>query len=767
MPHLHIHLRDGIDLEDIYPGPDEIIQDASDEHHDPELRAAKRRRIETIATQYLRGRNPIIMTASLKGPFGKGWKNPWTSVSQKETTAPVRTARLSRKDTSRHTKVTRAKKTRVKSPTNEQAVQCRMQSPSPSPETLQVIESIPEDIGPAKLHENGDEGSITAPTGQHDQSNTTEFHSANSSLPTTVTEPEGRPQWLRRQTFVTPRNRNDSSPTRSKSGRRPLDEHGGLQLAPPNLPLSHAHSDPIQATSLEAGWRSSFSASMVISSPVKHPYAMPNIPNKSPTNRKRSLAAIPCKKNSSKHTSSSPRPAGTSSNPLNSSTQAITVQTDAIDYASEAHHHTQPLSTRKGAMGPGIDDNLMQVHLSTSNIDHTEQSRTFTPINSRKREVIIARSLSDLTRPEDAGSKIEETRLLATEPVPTNSDRASSPIQSTRRPSREEIHQFAEHCAAIASTSKSNIHRSKRKLANGARHDWVTSLTPDSSTGLVYRKAGKSKSETVGPEKPKPRVMAFSSSPPIERGPRVIVNVDTDPQQLRPVEDTRSARRDIYDLSMEPDEAVQQESFRSTRTSGYSTQAAMMLAQLEFQDGTMSAIAPETLGPELPTQSDTLQQQKLGEDNPAFTPFHAFNKELNEIHPPDSIPSDMQISTQDLFTAASPFAFSTNKKKSTKSQRSSLRFAVFPSGNGPGYADQENGAKSPTPTERIPLKERNSKVSFRSTLSEKGGSQDSTGQEPKPTVQDVEVPQLELSFGPTGSFDFADRFLRTLNNDLT
>lgn len=49
--------------------------------HDAEVeaerRTAKRRRIEDHAAAYLRGEPLYIMSAQLKGPFGKSWKNPW------------------------------------------------------------------------------------------------------------------------------------------------------------------------------------------------------------------------------------------------------------------------------------------------------------------------------------------------------------------------------------------------------------------------------------------------------------------------------------------------------------------------------------------------------------------------------------------------------------------------------------------------------------------------------------------------------------------
>lgn len=58
---------------------DTIIYDEGDDYYEDsaERRAAKRRRIESYAAAYLRGQPLFILSAQLKGPFNKGWENPW------------------------------------------------------------------------------------------------------------------------------------------------------------------------------------------------------------------------------------------------------------------------------------------------------------------------------------------------------------------------------------------------------------------------------------------------------------------------------------------------------------------------------------------------------------------------------------------------------------------------------------------------------------------------------------------------------------------
>lgn len=52
-------------------------------------REARRRRIETIANQYLTGTVPFIQSAALRGPFNADWKNPW---SRKREPVPRKTS---------------------------------------------------------------------------------------------------------------------------------------------------------------------------------------------------------------------------------------------------------------------------------------------------------------------------------------------------------------------------------------------------------------------------------------------------------------------------------------------------------------------------------------------------------------------------------------------------------------------------------------------------------------------------------------------------
>ena len=61
--------------------PEDVIYSGSEEEASTgEERARKRRRIIQAGLEYLEGKEPFILTASLRGPFDRGWVNPWAKV---------------------------------------------------------------------------------------------------------------------------------------------------------------------------------------------------------------------------------------------------------------------------------------------------------------------------------------------------------------------------------------------------------------------------------------------------------------------------------------------------------------------------------------------------------------------------------------------------------------------------------------------------------------------------------------------------------------
>lgn len=79
-----------LNVEEIPTCPDTVVYEQLTDEADQEAaeRAAKRRRrIRENAEAYLRGDQIYIMTAGLKGPFDKGWNNPWKKRRHQPRTA--------------------------------------------------------------------------------------------------------------------------------------------------------------------------------------------------------------------------------------------------------------------------------------------------------------------------------------------------------------------------------------------------------------------------------------------------------------------------------------------------------------------------------------------------------------------------------------------------------------------------------------------------------------------------------------------------------
>lgn len=92
-----------------------------------------------------------------------------------------------------------------------------------------------------------------------------------------------------------------------------------------------------------------------------------------------------------------------------------------------------------------------------------------------------------------------------------------------------------------------------------------------------------------------------------------------------------------------------------------STQAAMVMARREFQEEVGSFIHEINSLPDGYTDMPTAQANSMSVT--AITPFHAFNTESNNLVVNPETRAEMPMSTQDLFNATSPFAWSTARKK--------------------------------------------------------------------------------------------------------
>lgn len=85
------------------------------------------------------------------------------------------------------------------------------------------------------------------------------------------------------------------------------------------------------------------------------------------------------------------------------------------------------------------------------------------------------------------------------------------------------------------------------------------------------------------------------------------------------------------------------------------------MARREFQEEVGPFIHEINSLPDGYTDTPTAQVNSMGVT--AITPFHAFNTESNNLTVNRRMRAEMPMSTQDLFNAASPFAWSTTRKK--------------------------------------------------------------------------------------------------------
>lgn len=79
-----------VHFESAFTSSEDVLLAGSDEEETPEENRNKRRRVESLAKQYLEGKGLFILTAGLRGPLNEGWVNPWASKSSGSKTKEIR-----------------------------------------------------------------------------------------------------------------------------------------------------------------------------------------------------------------------------------------------------------------------------------------------------------------------------------------------------------------------------------------------------------------------------------------------------------------------------------------------------------------------------------------------------------------------------------------------------------------------------------------------------------------------------------------------------
>lgn len=719
-PTLHPYLKRGLDLDTSPVHPSDLVEDLPADHYDEECQTAKRRRVEAIALQYLRGKPPLILTARLKGPFTKEWRNPWTQDGK---------GRIGG-----HAKG-------IDGRDEKQVMRKSKASHVASPEASRALGHHEEHLySQATLEPLA--GTAPLPDGD-DLSCVNEFFSVDTEQFITNNSPVN-PFWLRRPAAsmaFPPNSQADKSPTKPRRKDHRLSSRKSLQLAPPKGPLGDRPL-PIRSSPSDV-WRSSASATMDIS-----PAVGPATP-----------ASLISKQSPRHHTPSTEVPDS-------SRLRADSAQEDEAR-SSQAAQHAQTLLAATSPTGSFKEYTIMFSGVATAQPIHAQSFDSLVPATTYKISSTVQVPQSSPLRALTGATSIrkfprhEEDNAVPRDPSPQSrltSEAQLSPCD----------YEPAE----------------KNSMPKKLRHNLVASPAPASSTGFMYRKVTQTKSEGSNITKVKPRAVSFSSSPTHKNRDRdqlsitSEVNVSTTANGVPPctVPSVSAEALNTTGGQIVDEEAVQQpwvdrggdeqqQPYKS-RQSQYSTQAAMLLAQLEFQeDLSQSSSSSTTLRPWSQPARNT-PQALLPQPSPAITPLSVFNAhkdegfgtlaEDNTLHGPS-------ISTQDLFDAASPFAFSTVKKKNDRSRRTSLRSALT------SNFRESIVAECPTPsTGRVPLKEKNVPTVW-SFVHDKtsSGQTKRPSQSARQIPHEVELPQLEfhtsLDFGP--NTDFTDYFLRGLDNE--
>lgn len=721
LKNLHCHLRDGLDFEELTPSTEDLLEPLRDADWDPEQRAAKRRRVETIATQYLRGTVPTLLSTRLKGPFDKNWQNPWSR--------PIRQDRRRAKATLKGKKVEVTSSLKQIARDGADTKRKKISRKVSAHSRLRAVENKGKRVGKEEgairtgngtsNHRDQDNRGagqaqttstkLTAP--RDEQSDATEYFSANTDEQNSQRSSRTDPQWLRRRQS----NYNGKSleyglnvPLGASPGASPSPSRRGVSLGD-NQDLGQLHLAPSKApafapgapgvVALDGTRRSTGSASMTISSPAKMMAEKEGGP--------------------------------TANLPLQS--------------------HSANAKENVIETGGRLRDDSVTSDVSSQCTQHDDVTQSFTRVRPEDEvmgRVTLSVGAQTLDRKGSSSMHGPVVQLMS-----TNESKA-------KPPSREEILRSAERCTLVATTSTKKKKKRKGQYEVAPRPN-IDSPHIASSTSFMYRRIGDTRAKGRDRGSPKPHPSLSTLSPAIvkdgyaalediraEDSPRQVSQQNT--IAVRESVQTHQPRPDVYDVV--DNGVVPNESLRSSRASLLSTQAAFLQAQLEFQNGSTPSVVSETPRITVYQQNGT-EQRETREHSPAITPFHKFNTDLENRHPPESVTHRPVMSTQDLFEAVSPFAFSTIKKKSAIPKRSSLKFAVLPVEQAIEPADPESG-KSPTPSaERVPLKERNSHFPFKNALN---GSQKES--QDSPPNKAAEVSQLSFYNSPEGHKNYTDQF---------
>ena len=514
---IHRHLSSDVVYEQVSPNPLETLVLGSDEECEFEQRTAKRLRIERIATQYLHGTTPLILSAALRGPLDKSWGNPWARNTVFDRCNPAGRAERLRDEIFRRRardKVERRERRRMQEIELSQRM-AELQKDSFGKSIAQPVDLTDEAYGGISLEKHNSKAhhSVVKINSDYNPNNRTSRREASPgrpitqdgkallnsyTIPTSRKAEKGTNQWIR-----CPRESENRPEIPLKSaagvgGERASDDRLTPSKSPEQKPLKNDSRQQSNDECTKFGLlRDTHMPSTILKSAV--------LDRVDPRIHKASFTPI------------NRQPSITASDSIPVSKFAF-LHSDEENWLSlqEAKQLSQRAAKKALTPAPQLDSRYADMSIM-------EGYQSAKRLSRKAAELALAAIGQDDKDFLPLKAKVQHSAERCVK-IKTSKPKASRAIRGTKKAkikgqgmetSKEETSQQIPH----DHLNDSNDDASTRSF----KHPHLASSTPASSLGFVYRKVGAKDAElsqpltaakSKVPQKRRPRPMTFESSPP-------------------------------------------------------------------------------------------------------------------------------------------------------------------------------------------------------------------------------------------------------------
>ncbi|KAL1637604.1 hypothetical protein SLS58_009277 [Diplodia intermedia] len=633
---------------------------------DTPQREAKRRRIVSNANQYLQGSALFIQTAALRGPFENGWQNPWAKKKPAHSTA------------SRHRQTTRDASLPPQSAEYESnhAPRFKRAATTANPgqrerEARAEAERFEREKRKAKAERREQRRQELKKREEKAAELRKDGRGNNAAQPVDLTGASFN-------TRLTAEALGESRPVAVNSAEEEITrsrEYGSREIRSsftdewltrlpspaktPELSTMHASELDKQADVVEA------------LTPTRRPSERPHV---------RSNAAIEPSRPNAKFLSENQRPPAPESRRPSRKDRRKVVYTSI--YGDDPFTEEEG-AVRKPSAAPSASFSRPQDMLSLKpRVDGAQEKNR----PARKGLNFPRLALAKSGMPSASKINLNEDSPVK-KPSSSNQERAGQE-NDFRNDENKISGQLPLKEVLVRSTEQgvtSAVARSRKRRRDHPLH---ASPTATNSPGFVYRKVSdptvnapklhptnQVDKETGTRKKKRARLMTFGSLPsqPVEVA-KLETETSASPREDHPIvaNETGEERAEIVagSQSAKTDERSQARDL--------STQAAILFAQREFQHEfrsplrNVTAASSEKVVSSQQTRTSTPPPSQPPAEYTAITPFKTFNKGKPFLTDNLPQPGPAQMSTQELFNAATPFAFSTVKKNKSTQKRVSI-----------------------------------------------------------------------------------------------